>query len=379
MSKAGSDIAIKISALHKKYPKRVKTSLLSNRQADEWVHAINNLSVDIKRGEVIGLIGRNGSGKSTLLRLISGIEKPSSGQIELYGKVAAILDIGSGFHPELTGRENVFFRGGLLGMSNQAIHDKFDEIVDFSGIADYIDTPVKHYSDGMFLRLAFSTLVYVKADIILFDEILAVGDIDFQEKSREKIKEIAAEGRTVIVASHSMEEVAGISDRVLSVDAGKYTLGLPSTTISDYRKAFMPKPIFEKLENEPPLEEIWLSVTNEGNIGFRQSFFLNFKVIDFENHNYGIGILNGIGSLVVMSFIEGRQIDKNTGIARVKIDTPLNIGRYHIDFNIFTTDNKPERAYGKLLSFNIEANEDFNRHGINKTPFLIWEDYQISS
>jgi len=183
--------------------------------------ALDDINLDIRRGEVLGIIGKNGSGKSTLLRLLSGIAKPTEGRIEIYGSVASILDIGAGFHPDLSGRENIFLRGQLVGISKKEIQERFEEIVDFSGIGDFIDTPVKYYSDGMFLRLAFSLMIHLKADIILLDEVLGVGDFAFQQKCFAKIQEIAKSGATVVCVSHNPMELLEICTFYMHLENGK--------------------------------------------------------------------------------------------------------------------------------------------------------------
>jgi lipopolysaccharide transport system ATP-binding protein len=186
---------------------------------DFW--ALKDVSFELKRGEVLGLIGRNGSGKSTLLKILSRITEPTTGRIELNGRVGSLLEVGTGFHPELTGRENVFFNGSILGMSKAEISKKFDEIVAFSGVEKFLDTPVKHYSSGMYMRLAFSVAAHLEPEILLVDEVLAVGDAEFQKKCLGKMDDVAKQGRTVIFVSHNMQAVQKLCSKCILIEQGQ--------------------------------------------------------------------------------------------------------------------------------------------------------------
>jgi len=186
----------------------------------ETIWALKNVSFDIKQGEVVGIIGRNGAGKSTLLKILSQITEPTEGYAEIHGRVGSLLEVGTGFHPELTGRENIYLNGAILGMKRVEINRKFDEIVAFAEVDTFIDTPVKHYSSGMYMRLAFSVAAHLEPDILLVDEVLAVGDINFQQKCIRKMGAVAKEGRTVLVVSHNMRVVETLVDRCLYLDQG---------------------------------------------------------------------------------------------------------------------------------------------------------------
>src|SRR5579871_2225565 len=181
------------------------------RQVDFW--ALRNVSFQIKRGEVVGIIGRNGAGKSTMLKLLSRITVPTEGRIRIHGRVASLLEVGTGFHPELTGRENVFLNGAILGMSRAEIVRKFDEIVEFSEIAEFLDTPVKRYSSGMYVRLAFAVAAHLEPEILIVDEVLAVGDASFQKKCLGKMGSFAESGRTVLFVSHNVDAVRTLCQR----------------------------------------------------------------------------------------------------------------------------------------------------------------------
>ena len=187
----------------------------------EFVWALNDLSFDAQPGEVIGIIGRNGAGKSTLLKVLSRITEPTRGRADLYGRVSSLLEVGTGFHPELTGRENVFLNGAILGMSRNEIKRKFDEIVAFSDIEKFIDTPVKWYSSGMYLRLAFSVAAHLEPEILIVDEVLAVGDASFQRKCLNKMQSVSEQGRTVLFVSHDMTAVTRLCPRAILLDQGK--------------------------------------------------------------------------------------------------------------------------------------------------------------
>lgn len=187
----------------------------------EYVWALKDISFDMKVGEVLGIIGRNGAGKSTLLKILSRTTVPTTGTIKLRGRVASLLEVGTGFHPELTGRENIFLNGSILGMTKAEIKSKFDEIVDFSGVEKYIDTPVKRYSSGMYVRLAFAVAAHLEPEILIVDEVLAVGDAEFQRKAIGKMQNISqGEGRTVIFVSHSMASIKQLCSRCIVLNYG---------------------------------------------------------------------------------------------------------------------------------------------------------------
>jgi lipopolysaccharide transport system ATP-binding protein len=199
-------------------------------RADETFWALKDISLTIEQGQVVGIIGRNGSGKSTLLKIISQITAPTTGELRITGRTGTLLEVGTGFHPELSGRENVFLNGAILGMSRQEIARKFDEIVDFAGVEAFIDTPVKRYSSGMQTRLAFSVAAYLDPEILIVDEVLAVGDAEFQKKCLGKMQEASkGEGRTVLFVSHNMGAVDQLCDRVIWLDKGHLVLDSSDT------------------------------------------------------------------------------------------------------------------------------------------------------
>lgn len=199
----------------------LKATVLSGRRAKyDSFQALKDVTFDVPQGTTFGLLGRNGSGKSTLLKCMARILNPNSGSITTRGRVAAMLEVGSGFHPELSGRENVYLNGSILGMSRQEIDRKFDQIVDFSGVEAFIDQPVKNYSSGMYVRLGFAVSIHVEPDVLLVDEVLAVGDMEFQDKCLDKFAQFRDEGRTVVVVSHGVEQMRSFCDQAAWLDHG---------------------------------------------------------------------------------------------------------------------------------------------------------------
>jgi lipopolysaccharide transport system ATP-binding protein len=212
---------------------RTTRDMLSGKQliqGDEMEEfwALKDVSFEVNEGEVLGVIGRNGAGKSTLLKILSRITEPTKGKITLHGRVASLLEVGTGFHPELSGRENIYLNGAILGMSRAEIKAKFDEIVDFAEVERFLDTPVKRYSSGMYVRLAFAVAAHLEPEILIIDEVLAVGDLVFQKKCLGKMKNVAKSGRTVIFVSHNMQTVKGLTDRAILLQNGQLVQNGPS-------------------------------------------------------------------------------------------------------------------------------------------------------
>jgi lipopolysaccharide transport system ATP-binding protein len=197
----------------------------------EGFFALRDISFDVEQGEVVGIIGRNGAGKSTLLKILSRITSPTEGTVEIHGRVGSLLEVGTGFHPELTGRENIYLSGSILGMKQREIDAKLDDIVKFSEIEQFLDTPVKRYSSGMYVRLAFAVAAHLEPEILLVDEVLAVGDAVFQKKCLGKIGGMAKEGRTVLFVSHNMNAIINLTHRCLWIDKGSVKMQGPSTEI----------------------------------------------------------------------------------------------------------------------------------------------------
>lgn len=253
-----SDIAIRVENLGKRYRigkreryrtlrdsitdtlaapfRRLRNSGSTNGNGDpESIWALKNISFEVKRGEVIGVIGRNGAGKSTLLKVLSRITEPTEGRAEIHGRVGSLLEVGTGFHPELTGRENIYLNGAILGMKRAEINRKFDEMVEFAEVEKFLDTPVKHYSSGMYVRLAFAVAAHLEPEILVVDEVLAVGDAAFQKKCLGKMGDVARCGRTVILVTHSTPTIEALSTVALLLQSGELkAFGEPSNIISRY-------------------------------------------------------------------------------------------------------------------------------------------------
>jgi lipopolysaccharide transport system ATP-binding protein len=254
-----SDFAIKVEGLGKKYlikhqaesrryvalrdvlADRVKSlfqnrkSEIGNRKSVEEFWALKDVSFEVKSGEAVGIIGRNGAGKSTLLKLLSRITEPTAGRIRLRGRVASLLEVGTGFHPELTGRENIFLNGAILGMHRAEIKKKFDEIVAFAEVEKFLDTPVKRYSSGMYMRLAFAVAAHLEPEILIVDEVLAVGDAQFQKKCLGKMEDVSKGGRTVLFVSHNLQAIRQLCGRVVLLKQGQIAFsGEPHTGITGY-------------------------------------------------------------------------------------------------------------------------------------------------
>jgi lipopolysaccharide transport system ATP-binding protein len=219
----------------KNFKRLRKLSMFDQEDDADVIWALRNVSFDVARGEVLGVIGRNGAGKSTMLKILSRITEPTEGRAVISGRVASLLEVGTGFHTELTGRENIYLNGTVLGMSKAEVDRKFDEIVAFSEVEKFIDTPVKRYSSGMRVRLAFAVAAHLEPEILLIDEVLAVGDHSFQKKCLGKMEDVAGQGRTVLFVSHQMDMIRDICERCVLLDAGGLTAdGMPERVISEY-------------------------------------------------------------------------------------------------------------------------------------------------
>ncbi len=209
-----------------------------NSKEGDYVWALQNINFSLNDGEVLGVVGKNGAGKSTLLKLLSRVTAPTSGEIKVKGRIASLLEVGTGFHPELTGKENIFLNGAILGMTKKEIHSKFDEIVDFSGVSKYVDTPVKRYSSGMYVRLAFAVAAHLEPEILIVDEVLAVGDAEFQKKAIGKMQSVSKSGRTVLFVSHNLTAVEQLCTRGILLQNGMLKLEGPIHDItSAYKKS----------------------------------------------------------------------------------------------------------------------------------------------
>lgn len=279
--------------------------------------ALQDVSFDIPRGQVLGVIGENGSGKSTILKLVAGITDPDAGTVRAAGRISSLLEVGAGFHPDMTGRENVYLNGAILGMSRNEIQKKFDAIVAFSELEEFIDTPVKFYSSGMYMRLGFSVGIHVNPEIMVVDEILAVGDELFQLKCKERIKELKRQGVTLLFVSHDLRSVQEICDRALLLDHGKVAWdGSPEDAVSEYHAL-----IFERVGHRSAGEHLWVARNRFGTQELqvtdfyltdehgqqRKSFYPGEKakmVIEFESEKPNLAPLFSLA----LNDSDGRQV-----------------------------------------------------------------------
>ncbi|MCY0969547.1 ABC transporter ATP-binding protein [Chryseobacterium wangxinyae] len=290
----------------------------ATKSDSEYVWSLRDINFEIQQGDAVGIIGRNGAGKSTLLKLLSKVTKPTTGKIYTNGRIASLLEVGTGFHPEMTGRENVFLNGAILGMTRKEISRKFDEIVDFSGVERYIDTPVKRYSSGMYVRLAFAVAAHLESEILIVDEVLAVGDADFQKKCLGKMGDVTkGEGRTILFVSHNMAAVSALCNKGIYLknglihsqgDMSQITINYLSTDtefltyITDFQNhkidntIFQPKEFGIVDENDSRIANY---VRNDGNTFIKFKFDLNELHDDF---NFGIAVYDIHDQVLFWSF-----------------------------------------------------------------------------
>jgi lipopolysaccharide transport system ATP-binding protein len=269
----------------------------SKKNDSDWVWALEDIDFKVEEGEVLGIIGRNGAGKSTLLKILSKITAPTKGEIEVYGLIASLLEVGTGFHPDLTGRENIFMNGSLLGMRKHEIKSKLDSIIDFSGVEGYIDTPVKRYSSGMKMRLGFAVAAFLEPDILIVDEVLAVGDAEFQKKCLGKIKNVSSdEGRTVLFVSHNLGAVKNLTTRCIMLEHGRMVSeGEPGKVIEDYLK--MTSPPENVFLDQKRINDFW---GKEITINLIRPIFQN----GFPYYHFGQNLKFDIGFNVAKIFTE---------------------------------------------------------------------------
>jgi len=340
---------------------RASNSPFTDSKEDFW--ALKDVSFEIKQGERVGIIGRNGAGKTTLLKLLSRITEPTSGRIEITGRVASLLEVGTGFHPELTGRENIFLNGAILGMSKAEIKQKFDEIVDFAEIEKFLDTPVKRYSSGMYVRLAFAVAAHLEPEILIVDEVLAVGDAQFQKKCLGKMEEVGREGRTVLFVSHNMTAIQTLCRRCLILDDGKLVIDqLPNKAIQMYlgesgcstscvrfgERSDKPAIVSAKLRmiDDEVSPKVRLDVEIESN--YERHVSLDLRLID------DVGRPVGYGSLGAFNEKELVKLDKGT--TSITLAFPIRQfadGTYYISIDLTQPDVEYYDRVDNCLSFEI--------------------------
>jgi len=354
----------------------------------DYVFALKNVSFDVQQGEVLGIIGRNGAGKSTLLKILSRVTVQTTGRIRVKGRIASLLEVGTGFHPELTGRENVYLNGAILGMRKAEIKAKFDEIVDFSGCERYIDTPVKRYSSGMYVRLAFAVAAHLEPEILIVDEVLAVGDAEFQKKCLGKMKDVAGHGRTVLFVSHNMAAVKALCSRVVYLSNGEIIAqGSTNEIVSSYLNAGRdsacerewpdPKtaPGNENIRMEsirviPPEKEPEITIDSGAQIEI--TFFNSLAGINLDCTVY---VLNNDGLILCET---GRILTSNNdallGSYRVVGILPphlLNAGRYYISVLFGKDQYYPLFKMDEAVAFTVENTATGRASNMSIAPGVI--------
>lgn len=274
----------------------------SKRSESDYVWALKDINFEVKQGEVLGIIGRNGAGKSTLLKILSKVTSPSTGTIKVRGRIASLLEVGTGFHPELTGRENIFLNGAILGMTRVEIWKKFDQIVDFAGVERYIDTPVKRYSSGMYVRLAFAVAAFLEPEILIVDEVLAVGDSDFQKKCLGRMKDVSVnEGRTILFVSHNLDTISHLCSNGILLHNGEIECAGPIASVISTYESFYDNLSLEKIYSQAEMPGnnrarlISVRAYSEGDYPFfdvSKKIFVEVKYVDTNDQNRNTAIIH---------------------------------------------------------------------------------------
>jgi lipopolysaccharide transport system ATP-binding protein len=366
----------------KEDPYQKITGLNNRDQADssEYVWALQDINFSVKQGEVLGIIGKNGAGKSTLLKILSKVTSPTKGNIKVKGRIASLLEVGTGFHPELTGRENIFLNGAILGMTKAEIRSKFDEIVVFSGVEKYIDTPVKRYSSGMYVRLAFAVAAHLEPEILIVDEVLAVGDAEFQKKCLGKMKDVSGEGRTVLFVSHNMAAVKSLCTEAIWVNKGIIELSGNSNEIVDQYVSMDKKSKFYidwNVQDAPGNDWITMnsvSLTYESQedkiLNIKTPFQINFDfnvlkndlVLNLSMHIYSI---TDECVFVVTTELPAKKTSqgKHSAVCFVPGDL-LNNGSYYVKCFFVKDETIPIFTLEDTISFEVHDERQSNKwHG----------------
>ncbi len=345
-----------------------KTKQVVGLEKKEEFWALKDISFTVDQGEVIGIIGPNGAGKSTLLKILSQITPPTTGEIILRGRVGSLLEVGTGFHPELTGRENVFLNGAILGMKRHEIARKFDEIVEFAGIEKFLDTPVKYYSSGMYVRLAFSVAAHMEPDILIVDEVLAVGDAEFQKKCLGKMEEVTKkQGRTILFVSHNMTAIKQLCKKTILLEKGEVRqIGKTNQVIDSYLGSAR---LGQKIITPNTQSDIFKIQKVEFKNDSNQPWFLHFKenlkietIIsskrEVENFKLGIGIDGIGGERICTTHSHSISLKKGDTVFDIDIKNALNPGMYSLSIGALNLFYSPEITMfevghsGKLEEYN---------------------------
>jgi lipopolysaccharide transport system ATP-binding protein len=368
----------KVRGKENPYLKIGETNDRAVKGESDYVWALKDINFEVKQGEVLGIIGRNGAGKSTLLKILSKTTTPTTGSIKIKGRIASLLEVGTGFHPELSGRENIFLNGAILGMTKREIKSKFDEIVDFAGVERYIDTPVKRYSSGMYVRLAFGVAAHLEPEILIVDEVLAVGDVEFQKKALGKMKDVSEkDGRTVLFVSHNMSSLKSLCTKGILMKNGKIeTEGNIQTIINDYEKSFSEK-----------LDAKWINKLDRNNEIFLDSItILNSKgkqSTDFISTEEVIVQMNIIVKQLQQHVKLGFDLIKNNEVAfrSQQVDTIANTtfekGEYKLVCKI-PKNFLNEGTYALKPQFSIHCVKNLVTYNENAVMFNVKIDSSIS-
>jgi lipopolysaccharide transport system ATP-binding protein len=314
---------------------------LGRREATQELWALRSVNFDLDQGDTLGIIGRNGAGKSTLLKILSRITKPTSGSANISGRVANLLEVGTGFHAELTGRENIFLNAAIMGMSREQIAKKFDEIIDFAEVEKFLDTPVKHYSSGMYMRLAFAVAAHLEPDVLIVDEVLAVGDAEFQRKCLGKMQTAAENGRTVLFVSHDMSAISTLTKKAVFLDKGEVKFfGDTGSAIQEYIKSRKQQDFIYLSERKPDIPsisrvEIFTSEANNVH-AFGKPMEIEFEVnlpSDSEGMGIAFQIMNQFSKPIVASWnYQGSNLGfGKKGLHRIRCQIP-NLRLYQGDY-----------------------------------------------
>jgi len=376
-----------------------KTNVDNSRMLnDHEFWALKDLNFEIKKGEVIGLIGANGSGKSTLLKILSRITEPSEGQVKVRGKVASLLEVGTGFHPELTGRENIYINGAILGMTRREVNAKIDEIIDFAGVKDFIETPIKRYSSGMTVRLGFAVAAHLDPDILIVDEVLAVGDAAFQKKCLGKMEDISIEGRTIIFVSHQLPMIEALCNRTYLLDKGEFSkFGKTKETVNFYLSS---STITDKTNHDwknrqgngaVKLSNIYIESSSLGKSSFVKigecvTFIFEFetynKGCDFNTMSFRFAVTNHLGQRVTT--VDSRSTNfsfykEDSFILKVKF-SKVNFPEGTYVITVFIGEE--ETAYdwiSNAQTFDVIPGDFYGTGRVHKVPTgEIFSDFQIS-
>ena len=353
----------KIRGKEDPYLKITEKNTRDENGGSNFVWALDDISFDVNQGDVVGIIGSNGAGKSTLLKILSKVTSPTKGNIKIKGRIASLLEVGTGFHPDLSGRENIFLNGAILGMTKKEIHAKFDEIVAFSGVDKYIDTPVKRYSSGMYVRLAFSVAAHLEPEILIVDEVLAVGDAEFQKKCLGKMKEVSQQGRTVIFVSHNLVAVKSLCTKGIVMDQGKLIFsGSADEAVESYMNAnaskVQPTKAFSSPDDAIGNEFIKIkSITVQP----EKLFVTDAIQLDFSFWNYtdelkfnvAFDVIDVFGEVVFGSGTEFTSIN-SVGSASCLIPSDLmNDGIYSIHVYVHTAGMRKLCDFMDVVSFEV--------------------------